>query len=324
MRERLLRRPPRRRPPSNETDDIEGAAVEDLSSLSMRIAIFPADSSPPSFMSSVPASSSNFVVWSKKKEPSNSKGSDQAPLRITSNVKQSLRILKLWKEAQKEKTSAPRPTTSYRKKKVVKEQVPEEHDLYEDPTMKLHHSNQGRHTGVPVLLVDGYNVCGYWDKLKEDFMNGRLHVARQTLIDSLISFKAFRGVKVVVVFDAMFSGLPTHKETNRGIDVVFSGETSADTWIEREVAALKEDGCPRIWVATSDSGHRLGAYWAGAIVWSCERLISEIQGSREDSEQILQGERSTSMQGRLLQHNLDAKVVQALKDLRGKLENEST
>lgn len=40
---------------------------------------------------------------------------------------------------------------------------------------------------------------------------------------------------------------------------------------------------------------------------------------------MLQEQRSTSMQGKLLKHNLDAEVVDALKDLRKKLsENELT
>jgi hypothetical protein len=46
----------------------------------------------------------------------------------------------------------------------------------------------------PVILVDGYNVCGYWGKLKKDFMNGRQEIARQTLIDELVSFSAVRGL----------------------------------------------------------------------------------------------------------------------------------
>lgn len=97
---------------------------------------------------------------------------------------------------------------------------------------------------VPVLLVDGYNVCGYWMKLKKHFMKGRLDVARQKLVDELVSFSMVKGttflwrvcywfgsflqweslifeidcveVKVVVVFDALMSGLPTHKEDFAG------------------------------------------------------------------------------------------------------------
>lgn len=55
-------------------------------------------------------------------------------------------------------------------------------------------TSQGIETGVPVLLVDGYNVCGYWPKLKKHFMSGRLDIARQKLIDELVTFSMLRGM----------------------------------------------------------------------------------------------------------------------------------
>uniref|UniRef100_A0A804M743 YacP-like NYN domain protein n=1 Tax=Zea mays TaxID=4577 RepID=A0A804M743_MAIZE len=139
------------------------------------------------------------------------------PPRITSNVKQNLRILKFWKEFERRQTSGPQPATRYRKKKVIKEVLPDDTDFYEDPSSTLHLTNEGLEIASPVILVDGYNVCGYWGKLKKDFMNGRQEIARQTLIDELVSFSAVREVKVVVVFDAANSGLSTHKETYKGL-----------------------------------------------------------------------------------------------------------
>ena len=58
----------------------------------------------------------------------------------------------------------------------------------------IYSTNQGLDDAVPVLLVDGYNVCGYWMKLKKHFMKGRLDVARQKLIDELITFSLLRGL----------------------------------------------------------------------------------------------------------------------------------
>lgn len=55
-------------------------------------------------------------------------------------------------------------------------------------------TNQGLDDAVPVLLVDGYNVCGYWMKLKKHFMKGRLDIARQKLIDELVNFSMLRGL----------------------------------------------------------------------------------------------------------------------------------
>ncbi|KAL6180733.1 hypothetical protein ACLB2K_047393 [Fragaria x ananassa] len=278
-----------------------------------------------------PASSSpccscrhKFVIMAKSKnnKAQSSSGSDPTPPpppRITSNVRQNLQLLKLWKEFQKRKTSAPKHSTRYRRKKVIKDDVPDDPELYRDPTTTLYYTNQGFENAVPVLLVDGYNVCGYWAKLKKHFVNGRLDIARQKLIDELVTFSMLREVKVVVVFDAMMSGLPTHKEDFAGVDVVFSGETCADAWIEKEVAALREDGCPKVWVVTSDHVQQHAAHGAGAFIWSSKALISEIKASQKEVERMLEEHRSTSFQGRLLKHNLDSEVVDALKDLRTKL-----
>ncbi|KAK6159736.1 hypothetical protein DH2020_003117 [Rehmannia glutinosa] len=264
---------------------------------------------------------SSKIVAKKSKPPQtpSPKGSEPPPPRITSNVKQNLQFLKLWKEFQKRKSNTARPTTSYRRKRVEKDEIPEDTELYRDPTLTLYYTNQGIETAIPVLLVDGYNVCGYWAKLKKHFMNGRLDIARQKLIDELVNFSMLREVKVVVVFDAMMSGLPTHKEDFAGVDIVYSGETCADAWIEKEVVALREDGCPKVWVVTSDRCQQHAAYGAGAFVWSSNALVSEIKASQKEVEQMLREHRSTSMQGKLLKHNLDSEVVDALKDLRDKL-----
>ncbi|KAH6772621.1 yacP-like NYN domain protein [Perilla frutescens var. hirtella] len=269
--------------------------------------------------------SSNIVAKkSKTSQTPSPKGSEPPPPRITSNVKQNLQFLKLWKEFQTRKSNTPRPATSYRRKRVEKDELPEDTELYRDPTLTLYYTNQGIEIAIPVLLVDGYNVCGYWAKLKKHFMNGRLDIARQKLIDELITFSMLREVKVVVVFDAMMSGLPTHKENFAGIDIVYSAETCADAWIEKEVAALREDGCPKVWVATSDHTQQHAAYGAGAFVWSSKALVTEIKASQKEVEEMLREHRSTSMQGKLLKHNLDSEVVDALKDLRDKLSENSS
>ncbi|KAM3204603.1 hypothetical protein T459_25326 [Capsicum annuum] len=261
---------------------------------------------------------------SKSSESPSSKDTETPPPRITSNLKLNLQFLRLWKEFQQRKSCTPKPATSYRKKKVEKEELPEDEEIYRDPTLALYYTNQVLDAAVPVLLVDGYNVCGYWSKLKKHFMNGSLDIARQKLIDELVSFSLLREVKVVVVFDAMMSGIPTHKENFESVDVVYSSETCADAWIEKEVVALRDDGCPKVWVVTSDHNQQHAAYGAGAFVWSCKALISEIKASHKEVERMLWEHRSTSMQGKLLKHNLNAEVVDALKGLRDQLSQNET
>ncbi|RZC87852.1 hypothetical protein C5167_028309 [Papaver somniferum] len=150
-------------------------------------------------------------------------------------------------------------------------------------------------------------------------MSGRLNIARQKLVDELVSFSMLREVKVVVVFDAMMSGLPSHKENFAGVDLVFSSESCADAWIEKEVAALREDGCPKVCVVTSDHCQQHAAHGAGAFIWSCKALISEIKSSQKEYDKMLDEQRSSSMQGKLLKHNLEPEVVDALRDLKKKL-----
>ncbi|XP_018715132.2 uncharacterized protein LOC104452446 isoform X3 [Eucalyptus grandis] len=207
------------------------------------------------------------VVMAKKKKPpspsssssSSHQASDSTPLRITSNVKQNLQFLKLWKEFQKRNSGIPKPATSYRRKKLPKEDLlDDDMELYGDPTLALYHTNQGIESAVPVLLVDGYNVCGYWVKLKKHFMSGRLDIARQKLIDELVSFSMLREVKVVVVFDAMMSGLPTHKE-------IFAG------CMDRERGCCLE----RRWVPQG-LGCDFGSLSAASSVWS-RSLHMELQ-----------------------------------------------
>ncbi|CAI0376858.1 unnamed protein product, partial [Linum tenue] len=170
-------------------------------------------------------------------------GSTDPPPRITSNVKQNLQFLKIWKEIQRRSSSAPRPATSYRRKKVEKEDLPPDtQEIYRDPTFTLYH-----------------------------------------------------------------------------VDIIYSGETCADSWIEKEVTALREDGCPKVWVVTSDNSQQHAAHGAGAFVWSCKALVSEIKASQKEVERMLEEQRPTSFQGKLLKHNLDSEVVDALKVLRNKL-----
>ncbi len=52
---------------------------------------------------------------------------------------------------------------------------------------------------VPVLLVDGYNVCGFWAKLKKRFARGELEEAREMLVDELTEYSHLKAMKVPIV-----------------------------------------------------------------------------------------------------------------------------
>jgi predicted RNA-binding protein with PIN domain len=112
------------------------------------------------------------------------------------------------------------------------------------------------HGGVgapPVLLVDGYNVCGcdegarpgMMPELREAFAAGDLETAQTRLVDALDVLAAHVGYRVVCVFDsdragarAAAGGIDRATRTRAGTWVVFSVANDADSWIER--ASLEE------------------------------------------------------------------------------------
>ncbi|KAI5074146.1 hypothetical protein GOP47_0010107 [Adiantum capillus-veneris] len=205
------------------------------------------------------------------------------PPRITSNVKFNLQFLRRIKEGR----SGERPSTGYCRKKVERDPsiVAEEEEKRE-----FYDSNSFIEIEMrrPVLLVDGYNMCGYWSKLKKHFKKGDLEYARQILVDELVGFSALRGTKAVVVFDAADSGLPDHKESYLGSQdckflasnvwpEVFSASVTADTWIERE----------------------------GAFVWSCKFLVAAIKDAKKERDEIVREMTCYSTKGKLLEHNLN-------------------
>lgn len=60
-------------------------------------------------------------------------------------------------------------------------------------------TNDGFELATPVLLVDGYNMCGAWPKLKKHFSRGQLETARDKLIHELITFTHVKGIMVFCV-----------------------------------------------------------------------------------------------------------------------------
>eukprot|EP00249_Psilotum_nudum_P000816 c12948_g1_i3 orf=260-1189(+) len=284
-----------------------------------------------------PVSCSNIAVLTQALKKG-SKNAEPEPPRITSNVKQNLQDLKLLKGLNKGEKRVPRSSSRYRRRKGEKVNLPDDIELYDDHATGLYLTSHNIGLSRPVLLVDGYNICGYWPKLRKYFMKGNLVDARQMLVEDLVTFSSMKGVKVVVVFDAASSHRPDHKETFQGIDIIFTSTLCADSWIEREVSLLNKDGCPKVWVATSDNLHRqcvcaavilLWEIWrwsyicsgmcVGAFVWSCKMLHEEINEAKREQDEFLHQE-TFSMQGKLLEHNLDPEVIAALKNLKKQLQ----
>ncbi|KAJ4797997.1 yacP-like NYN domain protein [Rhynchospora pubera] len=242
--------------------------------------------------------------------------------RITSNVKQNLQFLKL-KEQRSATKNTPIPATRYRRKKG--DNKLEETDLKIEPGEEdttFDNSIQEWETGELVVLVDAYNLCGHWKKLKPDFTSGRLSSARGKLIDYLVMYNEVREFKVVAVFDAVKSGRRTHKENVFGVDIIYTGGIEADDWILREVESLKKAGSP-VLVVTSDIFMISELLLLGASVWNCDNFVTEIRDAELEYREIIKRDRVREKKSKMpVKYDMPLLAVPALESLKKKLVDE--
>lgn len=139
------------------------------------------------------------------------------------------------------------------------------------------------------LLVDGYNMIGAWNHLKE-IKKKSLEDARERLIEDLAGFGTVHKCRVMIVFDAYdVKGLEKH-EKKHDLEIVFTRENeTADAYIERFVALHKRRG-RKIWVATSDAVQQWQIFGQGAFRKPAFELLQEIKSSKihvyESAKQI--------------------------------------
>jgi len=129
---------------------------------------------------------------------------------------------------------------------------------------------------MDVLLVDGYNIIGAWPELRALKQND-FAAARERLIDKMSEYKAYTGMRVIVVFDAHFvSGIETRMAQYQ-VEVIYTKEKeTADERIEKLVSILKNIKT-QIYVATSDYTEQWTIFSQGALRKSARELYNEMQ-----------------------------------------------
>ncbi|SEO76944.1 hypothetical protein SAMN04488134_112108 [Amphibacillus marinus] len=134
---------------------------------------------------------------------------------------------------------------------------------------------------MDVLLVDGYNIIGDWDELKR-LKDLDLEQARKLLIDRLAEYQAYRGYRVIIVFDAYgVKGLES-KETPFQVEVIYTKEKeTADQCIERLVKQLKNVKT-KVYVATSDYTEQRTIFQQGAYRKSARELEIEYKQIKKE------------------------------------------
>ncbi|TCP24145.1 hypothetical protein EV207_12617 [Scopulibacillus darangshiensis] len=129
---------------------------------------------------------------------------------------------------------------------------------------------------MDILLVDGYNVIGAWEELREirasDFAGARDH-----LIGKMAEYQAYTGWRVMIIFDAhLVPGIESRKLQSR-VEVIYTKEKeTADERIEKLVGQLKNVKT-RIHVATSDYTEQWTVFSQGALRKSSRELLIETE-----------------------------------------------
>lgn len=167
---------------------------------------------------------------------------------------------------------------------------------------------------MDILIVDGYNVIHAWpelNKLKEI----NLGQARERLIQWMASYAGYKGLEVIVVFDAHMTkeNSERHGEVS-GIQVVFSqeGET-ADSVIEKLTYSLIKERKGNVFVATADWAEQSTILGNGAFRISIRELQNDVCVAEQE---ILKQHGDTTVRRMTLEGRLHRGTIQRLEEIR--------
>lgn len=163
--------------------------------------------------------------------------------------------------------------------KRVSENVMRTKKAIAEPTKKS--KPRSYNSGDEYLLIDGYNIIFAWDRLKKEAAQN-LDLARNTLINIICNYQAFRGNNVILVFDAYkVKGNKGEVEKIHNIDVVYTKEAeTADMYIEKVTHELGKKH--KVRVATSDNLEQLIILGSGAIRLSADAFLKEIEQTEQE------------------------------------------
>ena len=157
------------------------------------------------------------------------------------------------------------------------------------------------------LLVDGYNIIGFWKPIALRRDRYRLEAARDALIEELANYTAFQGYQTRIIFDAhqRRESAGCTELVTQSLETYFTeyGET-ADSHIELFCAqARSQINAPRLIVATSDRAQQLTVMGYGAEWISAPQLLLNIKHA---SKALKESQRYRQKRGsRLLSHSID-------------------
>ena len=130
------------------------------------------------------------------------------------------------------------------------------------------------------LFIDGYNVINQWSYYRDISRN--IANSRNKLIELLVEYQAYRGIKVIVVFDAhLVKGSIEKKEVVAGVEVVYTKEhETADSYIEKQLDKIGR--YEHVQVATSDQSIQQIVISRGGTRISAQEMILMLENTKKD------------------------------------------
>ncbi len=160
-----------------------------------------------------------------------------------------------------------------------------------------------------ILIVDGYNIIGYWDDLKA-LRDTDMGSARDQLIATLSAYVPWCWDRIIIVFD----GQSFNWDNYDGIEVVFTGsKETADTMVEKLAAGLSASS--QVEVATSDYAEYRAASGFGAWCVSAPILKERLAEYKDSYKRRLTEKKDEK--GIMLNDILNQSVLEDLQRLRG-------
>ena len=126
-----------------------------------------------------------------------------------------------------------------------------------------------------ILLVDGYNMIGAWKELRP-LRDEHFEDARDRLVELMAEYKAVKGWRVIVVFDAHLVPGTEQLYMQHEVEVIYTRKNeTADERIEKLSNELKGRKI-QIHVATSDMTEQNVVFGHGALRKSARELEIEM------------------------------------------------
>lgn len=162
------------------------------------------------------------------------------------------------------------------------------------------------------LIIDGYNIINAWPSLKQ-LASEDLLCARETLCEKMSEYANFRGIEVIIVFDAyrVKNRSRNFEKKYKSVVVEYTKEDqTADSFIEKLISNMDKRDFIR--VATNDWAEQQIVLGKGKSRLSARELRIEVEGANKKIKKTIQNVKARNT----LDSLVDKKTLEKLEKLR--------